>query len=206
MVLEKEETPFNKWFSMKFTKREQKLWLKRYDIYKHQKEGIKSFPEFLQYCLILKGKTYPKFEDNTFLNTLETAYKTFISTPQGKVIRDVHPPLTDLTYKVTENTQAECIPFALAHEGSENPMARQQNFTNLSLHTIGQQLNRVESQVSQLKAPSEFLPKREKGETSGTKKEEKVLFMPMETKIIGLKVDDRAEMIDELTKSWQRSL
>lgn len=32
------------------------------------------------------------------------------------------------------------------------------------------------------------------------KTEEKVLFKPMETKSIGLKVDDREEMLDELTK------
>lgn len=105
-------------------------------------------------------------------------------TPQGKPVKDIHPPLTDLTYKINDNSQAECIPFA--HKGSENPIARQQNFTNLSLHTIGQQLNRVENQVSRLKSSTDILPKREKGETSGTKIKEKVLFKPMETKSIRL--------------------
>lgn len=46
----------------------------------------------------------------------------------------------------------------------------------------------------------EVTPRREDGESSGTKLEEKVLFKPMDTKSIGLKLDTREEMLDELTK------
>lgn len=74
MVLEKEETPFNKWFQMEFPKREQKLWTKWYDIYKSQKEGSKTFPEFLKHCLTLLKKPYPDFQDEAFLNTIEKSF------------------------------------------------------------------------------------------------------------------------------------
>lgn len=113
----------------------------------------------------------------------------------------MHPPLTDLIYQPTENSKGECIPFS--HDNSENPAARQQNFTNLSLHTIGQQLNRVENQVSKIAyQPTgvDILPRKEKAESSGTKLEERVLFKPMDSKSVNIKLDKKEEILEELTK------
>lgn len=113
----------------------------------------------------------------------------------------MHPPLTDLIYQPSENSKVECIPFS--HDNSENPAARQQNFTNLSLHTIGQQLNRVENQVSKIASQPTgvyILPRKEKAESSGTKLEERVLFKPMDSKSVNIKLDKKEEILEELTK------
>ncbi len=88
--------------------------------------------------LSLRGKEFPNFEDRIFLITLESAYKNFVSSKE-KLLKGIHPPLVDSSYKVNENQEIDCSPFSR--------IDKQQNFTNLSLHTIGQQLSRVENQV-----------------------------------------------------------
>ncbi|KAG8645340.1 hypothetical protein MANES_10G055732v8 [Manihot esculenta] len=113
----------------------------------------------------------------------------------------MHPPLTVIAYQPTENTKVECIPFS--HDHTENPAAKQQNYTNLSLHTIGQQLNRVENQVSKMAAQPrsiDIIPTKEVAESSGTKVDEKVLFKPMDSKPIGIKLNKNEEMLEELSK------
>ncbi|KAG8650611.1 hypothetical protein MANES_07G056008v8 [Manihot esculenta] len=65
------------------------------------------------------------------------------------------------------------------------------------------ELSRVENQVSKIAAqPSgvDILPQKEKAESSDTKMEEKVLFKPMDSKSINIKLDKKEEMLEELTK------
>lgn len=90
----------------------------------------------------------------------------------------MHPPVTHVSHKISDSAYVECTPFA--QEGKDRLIVQQQNFTNLSLHTIGQQLIWVESQVSKFKTMTDYIPKMEKGETSSLNLEKKVLFKPME--------------------------
>lgn len=120
----------------------------------------------------LKRKKFPNFDDTIFLNTLESAYKSFV-TSEGKVIKGVYPPLIDISYKISNSSYvsyAEYTPFAL--EGKERSIVQQQNFTNLSLHAIGQQLSTGESQVLKLNM-KDYIPKVENGETSSLNLEKK---------------------------------
>ncbi|KAF2308802.1 hypothetical protein GH714_019822 [Hevea brasiliensis] len=133
-------------------------------------------------------KSLPDFEDQQFLVTLESAYRNFI-TPKGKTLRGVHPPLTEISYKIAENQEFECSPFSRSD--------KQGNYANLSLYTIGQQLTRVETQLQTFKS-REYRP--EKGETSKSSLEKKVLFKPVKTDKTPIKLGGNSEIVDELTK------
>ncbi|KAF2290217.1 hypothetical protein GH714_004118 [Hevea brasiliensis] len=187
MALTKEESPFEKWFQTTFSLEKQQAYLKEYAKYK-SKEGIKSFPEFVRFILTCKKQSYPDFEDQSFLATLESAYRNYI-TPKGKTLRGVHPPLTEISYKVSDNQEYECSPFSRSD--------KQGNYANLSLYTIGQQLSRVETQLQTFKS-REYKP--EKGETSKQTTEKWVLFKPMETEPSPIKLGDHSEIVNELTK------
>ncbi|KAF2296834.1 hypothetical protein GH714_006508 [Hevea brasiliensis] len=153
MALTKEESPFEKWFQITFSLEKQQAYLKEYARYK-EKEGIKSFPEFVRFILTCKKQSYPDFENQQFLVTLESAYRNYV-TPKAKTLRGVHPPLTEISYKISDNQEYECSPFSRSD--------KQGNYANLSLYTIGQQLSRVETQLQTFKS-REYKP--EKGETS----------------------------------------
>ncbi|KAF2302608.1 hypothetical protein GH714_039773 [Hevea brasiliensis] len=168
MALTTEESPFEKWFQMTFNLDQQQKFLKEYKWYQ-DKGGIKNFQDFMKFRLEIQRKTFPDFEDQQFLVTLESAYRNFI-TPKGKTLRGVYPPLTEISYKVSDNQELECSPFSRSD--------KQGNYANLSLYTIGQQLTRVETQLQTFKS-REYRP--EKGETSKSTLEKKVLFKPVET-------------------------
>ncbi|KAF2302842.1 hypothetical protein GH714_008759 [Hevea brasiliensis] len=142
----------------------------------------------MKFRLEISRKSFPDFEDQQFLVTLESAYRNFI-TPKGKTLRGVHPPLTEISYKVSENQEFECSPFSKSD--------KQGNYANLSLYTIGQQLTRIETQVQTFKS-REYRP--EKGETSKSSLEKKVLFKPVETDKTPIKLGGNSEIVDELTK------
>ncbi|KAF2324933.1 hypothetical protein GH714_021521 [Hevea brasiliensis] len=187
MALTREESPFKKWFQITFSINKQQAFLKEYAKYQ-EKGGSKTFPEFTKFILECKKQSYPDFENQQFLVTLESAYRNYI-TPKGKTLRGVHPPLTEISYKIAENQEFECSPFSRSD--------KQGNYANLSLYTIGQQLTRVETQLQTFKS-REYKPDR--GKTSKTSTEKRVLFKPADLEQSPIKLGDQSEIVSELTK------
>ncbi|KAG8650609.1 hypothetical protein MANES_07G055364v8 [Manihot esculenta] len=137
--------------------------------------------------------------------------------PQSPVQRPQSPTPSDMGYDV-ESLQSKSFKIMLLE--TEEPFEkwfkmelpiREQKMWNKNLHTIGQQLNRVENQVSKMAAQPkliDIIPTKEVVESSGTKVEDKVLFKPMDSKPIelskrlaklGIKEDGKMKAIAPLT-------
>ena len=73
-------------------------------------------------------------------------------------MQSVHPPIASLTMEYGSNSQGEPYTFEstsyliLLEDKESSKIIKQNNFTNLNLHTISQQLSKVEKKVQQIKS------------------------------------------------------
>lgn len=94
----------------------------------------------------LKRDKYLNFKDKIIILTLERSYREFV-TKNDKVITSVHPPEVNFTLKLGDD-EVSCTPYRKSD--NVEAVVAQNNFTNWTLKTMGDQLNRIEKNVSRV--------------------------------------------------------
>jgi hypothetical protein len=124
-------------------------------------------------------------------NILNVVKKNFVKQDKT-IVKSSHPPL--------ENILIDCKGFSVKGSPFKNPdvsqdetrkRIEQNNFVNQSLHTIGQQLDRIEDKISpttvQVEKPLISLP--EKRKSLGLKTNSKKNIEKIEKMLFDLKID-----------------
>ena len=115
----------------------------------------------------------------------------FVKTFDKAIVRSSHPPLeTVLINCQDQKTEIKATPFKISND--QNPITsliEQHNFTNESLHVIGQQPDHIENTISIKKSVSEKSVLIEKPLLDLSSQKEKVLLKTSQSKM--LKVVDK---------------
>ena len=124
--------------------------------------------------LCFKGWSFPKpFECNKKSNFVKE---------DKTIVRSTHPPLETFLVKC-KRTEVKASPFKIADEQTPiHSIIEQNNFTNESLHVIGQQLNRIKEKIVETTAASK--PKKPLIDLPNQK--EKVKFKTSQAKTLEL--------------------
>ncbi|KAG6424574.1 hypothetical protein SASPL_114992 [Salvia splendens] len=151
------------------------------------------FFEFLRKMYALQKRDFPDFKDERVISTLETSLKDF-KTISGKIIKSIHPPEMNLSIKTLEG-EILVSPYKGSLAGKFEDIVSQNNFTNLYLKTLGDQMNRIEK-VSQNTEVENF------GLNFGPKRDSKVLFKPKPSHKLDINFcpNVSSEMIGEIAK------
>ncbi|KAG6390843.1 hypothetical protein SASPL_148588 [Salvia splendens] len=142
----------------------------------------------------LQKRDFPDFKDERVISTLETSLNDF-KTVSGKIIKSIHPPEMNLSIKTLEG-EILASPYKGSSAGKFEDIVSQNNFTNLYLKTLGDQMNRIEK-VSQNTEVENL------GLNFGPKRDSKVLFKPMPSDKLDINFcpNVSSEMIGEIAKS-----
>ena len=113
-------------------------------------------------------------------------------TVSGKAFKSIHPPEINFSFKHDEE-DVLAAPYRKGQGGKYEDVISQNNYTNLYLKTVGEQLSRIEK-ISETPL--------EKVSASEIKRDNKGLFKPMSSEKLKLKVipNSSSEMIEELAK------
>ncbi|KAK2414332.1 hypothetical protein QL285_036935 [Trifolium repens] len=137
-----------KWYFDTFSKDERDSYLKLfYKFLEHHEINIYFFTWFELYCL--ENNILNPYAKKLFLNT-KTRMSIKWKTSKKEIVESIHPPLEAL--KITppkENIEIEASPFKAIINPTEqkkdvNNIHSQLNYANQILHTMSQQLDRVE--------------------------------------------------------------
>lgn len=132
----------------------------------------------------LDKRQFPHFEDKYFILSIETSYRSFVE-KNGRVFKIIHPPEVNLALKINDE---EVLATPYRKSNNIEAVVEQNNFTNLTLKTIGYQLNRIEKNIEKEKVLNSELPQIDKN----------VLFKPMTSEKIDFKIQpqDSSEMVE----------
>ncbi|PIA28366.1 hypothetical protein AQUCO_07100032v1 [Aquilegia coerulea] len=138
---------FRKWYWDHYNKG-QHVFLK--EKYYNYLDETKSIIPFAHYVL--------RWDRTLESCVIKDFYKSWTTT-DGRNIRAIHPPTQPLKL-VSDSTILETVAYIQpSNEESElNKVFKQSNYTNLCLQTIGKQLIRIESAVSELEPNKEVFP------------------------------------------------
>ncbi|EYU18276.1 hypothetical protein MIMGU_mgv1a021461mg, partial [Erythranthe guttata] len=130
---------------------------------------------------------FPQFDDPRCISTIESTFQNYI-TKRGTLVKSIHPPAANLTVQIDKD---EVIATPYRKGSTIEAVVVQNNFTNLSLQSIGNQLNCIEQKVAYTESTSKPL-----------QIEQKVLFKPMSTEKTEFKLQtqESSEMVDEIVK------
>jgi len=98
------------------------------------------FFDFLKRSYRVRGLKFPDFSDQNYILGLESKYKTYL-TKAGNSITSIHPPDMNLVIKSGGD---EVTASTFRKTAILESVIAQNNYTNLSLQSIGEQLNRIE--------------------------------------------------------------
>ena len=138
---------FCKWFFKTFSKIELKFFSEYYYEDLANRTEIIWFKDwFLKWYLS---------EQNCFkvIAVLTAIQKKAWTRPDGSTIMSVHPPKETIQIKDAKHPEIfiEATPFVSAKDGNQLSIGtKQQNYTNVILGTIGNQLNRVEEKILEI--------------------------------------------------------
>ncbi|KAG6403355.1 hypothetical protein SASPL_135572 [Salvia splendens] len=185
----KENSLKRKWFSLKNEKSQNK-WFSQYKRFlkKMDYKDTLGFFEFLKEMYILQKIEFPDFEDKRFISTIESSYANFRTT-SGRSVKSIHPPEMNLSIETKDGKIT-----ASHYKGNTEKIGdviSQNNYTNLYLKSLGEQMNRIE-RISQNSEIQSF---------EGTR-DSKVLFKPMPSEKLDIKFSPNvsSEMIEEIAK------
>ncbi|EYU18273.1 hypothetical protein MIMGU_mgv1a023124mg, partial [Erythranthe guttata] len=150
-------------------------------------EEIIDFFEFLKIFYQSEKRHFPQFDDPRCISTIESTFQNYI-TKRGTLVKSIHPPAANLTVQIDKD---EVIATPYRKGSTIEAVVVQNNFTNLSLQSIGNQLNCIEQKVAYTESTSKPL-----------QIEQKVLFKPMSTEKTEFKLQtqESSEMVDEIVK------
>ncbi|EYU31812.1 hypothetical protein MIMGU_mgv1a025442mg, partial [Erythranthe guttata] len=150
-------------------------------------EEIIDFFEFLKIFYQSEKRHFPQFDDPRCISTIESTFQNYI-TKRGTLVKSIHPPAANLTVQIDKD---EVIATPYRKGSTIEAVVEQNNFTNLSLQSIGNQLNCIEQKVAYTESTSKPL-----------QIEQKVLFKPMSTEKTEFKLQtqESSEMVDEIVK------
>ena len=99
-------------------------------------------------------ENYYVSKDEVSQNHLNVIKKSNFVKEDKTIVRSTHPPLETFLVKC-KRTEVKASPFKIADEQTPiHSIIEQNNFTNESLHVIGQQLNRIEEKIVETTAAS----------------------------------------------------
>lgn len=176
-----------RWFYLKHDLKSQKRWFSLYKDYLRQCTYI----DFFDY--LGRVKKLPNFDSEIFVLKLDKSYREFTAT-NGTKFKSMHPPEVKLSVNLPGGDF-----IATPYRKSQNidAVVEQNNFTNLHLRTIGTQLTRIEEKLCSSTGGNE----QPSSSTSTSKSfEDKVLFKPMSSKKVDIKLQPTSDMVDELVK------
>ena len=134
----------------------------------------------------------------------------FVKAADKSIVRSTHPPLeTVLITCQDQKTEVRATPFKIADDQTFIiSIIEQNNFTNESLHILGQQLDRIEEKIvdsTEKAAPEKFvLVKTEKPLIDLHSQREKVMFKTSQSKMLEV-VDKMLSDLKVKTEGTSRS-
>ena len=130
----------------------------------------------------------------------------FIKEKDKSTVRATHPPLETIVLTCQDKkTEVNATPFKIADDKTPiYSIIEQNNFTNESLHVIGQQLDRIEEKIIEKTVSIEKSVKAEKPLIDLPSQREKVMFKTSQSKMLEV-VDKMLSDLKVKTEGTSRS-